>query len=112
LKGLGIDEAVVNVQRRYTIDIWCSNKPIEADVDELDGLLKAWYVIGFHGGFGWSMNHTLPPFHEETAEGWHARYGVVGVVTHQALAVLLRCLDVSDVDLVFERVEVDVTAYD
>lgn len=102
----------MNVQRQYVIDIWGSNKPIKPDIVELDGLLQAWYAVGFHGGFGWSINHLLPPFHEETTDGWHARYGVVGIVTHHALAVLLRCLDASDIDLDFGRVEVDVTTYD
>jgi hypothetical protein len=110
ITGLGFDDAAKS-QQRYTFALSCRHPPDTGHTAELDDLIKSWNTVTFHGGFGgWSYQFSGPT-HQPTATGSQVDFTVIGILSHSALAVLLRCLDVSDIDVFFDEVTVNVSEF-
>lgn len=111
LEGLPLVEAP-DRQLTYTFTVFADPPLDEGHRHELDGLVSAWYRVGFYGGYGGGMNQTATKLSfgrkgaEETFTFW-----VVGAVTRLAIDVLLRCLEEPDLDLFPSRVRLKVSEY-
>lgn len=107
LRGLPLDDSGEGGRRRYTFEVACAGALAPPDVIEFDDLVRSWYSIGSHGGFGGWLNALSSIEHQREEATWRIRFSVDGHVTYHALSVLLRCLDVSDIDIAFSGVIVE-----
>lgn len=106
--GLGLDEDFSG-QRGYAVTLRCPHELDEQDRFELEQLVQAWYIVGFHGGFGGGLNRLRDMEYGTEDGGVNATFGVAGTLTTHALDDLLRCFTDSDMDIVVESVIVDVS---
>jgi hypothetical protein len=107
LTGEGLDDNAEG-QRRYTFEVVCKHQLDKAQIVELNGLVESWRTVGFHGGFGGWLHSISDIEHHSDADLWKTTFSVDGLMTHLALAVLLRTLDMSDIDIVFDSVALEV----
>lgn len=92
-------------QSLYSFRLHCRGLDPSDEV-ETRRLIEAWYVVGVHGGFDGWMNELKPITKTSTNGTAVLEFGIVGVVSRDALELLARCLDRTDIDTFFDRLAV------
>jgi hypothetical protein len=102
----------VDEQRLYQFAFRPAAKMDERERREFDRLVRSWFNVAFHSGFGRSLDQLGDLEFGRGDGGELVTFDVVGALEEAALNTLLRCVEDTDLDVPpFDSLVIRVSAY-